>query len=294
MDVELGNKGAVRVDYVYRQYADFYGDYRDMETGKVFEPVSGRTFDLLVVRNTEAVQRDYKGISAQLSYRVRRDLNLGGNYTLSWAKGSFEGETSTDGPVRASANDMPEYRSATWNFPVGYTNGDQRHKARMWASYRLPIGAGQWDLGLMQRIDSGLGYDWSANIDTRPYVTNPGYITPTSGVTYYFSDRGGMRRATIYRTDLSLTWERKLPGLNKGRVFFRGVVNNLFNRHGIDGANNTVLTRSGDSTLQAFNPFTETPVQGVHWKFGPEYGKVTGPSDYQATREFSFSVGLRF
>ena len=62
----------------------------------------------------------------------------------------------------------------------------------------------------------------------------------------------------------------------KARLFFRGVVNNLFNLHGIDGFNTTVQTASSNSTYIAFNPFTETPVQGVHWDFGPEYGKVTG------------------
>lgn len=291
---ELAGKGAVRVDYVYRNYRDFYGDFRDMSTGRVYEPVSAKYYDLLIVRNTDAVQRDYKGVSAQFSYRLRRDLNLGANYTLAWARGSFEGESSTDGPVRASANDMPEYRNASWNFPVGYTNGDQRHKVRAWASYRLPIGGGQWDLGLMQQINSGLGYDWSASIDSRPYVTNPGYVTPTSSVTYYFSDRGEFRRATIYRTDLSLNWETRLAFMPKARVFFRGVVNNLFNVHGIDGFNTTILTKSSDSTLAAFNPFKDQPVQGVNWKFGPDYGKLTGPSDYQSTREFSFSVGVRF
>jgi hypothetical protein len=32
----------------------------------------------------------------------------------------------------------------------------------------------------------------------------------------------------------------------------------------------------------------------VHYDFGPSYGQVTGTGDYQAPREFSFSVGFRF
>lgn len=293
---ELGSKGAVRADYIYRKYRDFYGDFRDISTGTVLEPVSGRTFDLLIVRNTNSVERSYKGLSTQLSYRLRPELQLGANYTLSWARGSVEGETATDGPVRASANDMPEYRQASWNFPVGYTNGDQRHKVRGWASYMLPVPdrMGRVDLGLIQRFDSGSNYDWSASIDTRPYVTNPGYITPVSSPTYYFSGRGEFTRKGIWRTDLSLGWERKLPGLPKGRMFFRGVVNNVLNLHGIDGFNTTVQTNSSNSSLAVFNPFSETPVKGVNWDFGPEYGKVTGPGSYQTTREFNFSVGIRF
>ena len=50
----------------------------------------------------------------------------------------------------------------------------------------------------------------------------------------------------------------------------------------------------GRSTLAAFNPFTETPVEGVNWKKGPSYGQPTSPNSYQAPRDFSFSVGFRF
>ena len=93
---------------------------------------------------------------------------------------------------------------------------------------------------------------------------------------------------------MSLGWEWKLPRVPKAKVFFRGVVNNVFNTHGIDGFNTTVQTKSSNSAYLAFNPFTETPVQGTHWGFGPDYGKVTGPGSYQSTREFNFSVGIRF
>jgi outer membrane receptor protein involved in Fe transport len=292
----LGQKGSLRADYVYRGYRDFYGDYRDMSTGRVYEPVSAKYYDLTIVRNTNSVERNYKGLTTMFSYRLRTHFNLGANYTLSWARGSFEGETATDGPVRASANDMPEYRQAIWNYPVGYTNGDQRHKVRMWLSYSLPVAQklGRFDVGLMQRFDSGRGYDSNATIDARPYVTNPGYVTPTSSVTYYFSDRGATTRENVWRTDLSFNWEGKLPGLPKGRVFFRAIVNNVFNAQTVVGFNTTVQSKAQNSAYAAFNPFTQTPVQGVNWGFGPEYGKPADPTDYQTPRNFNFSVGIRF
>ena len=46
--------------------------------------------------------------------------------------------------------------------------------------------------------------------------------------------------------------------------------------------------------LTAFNPFSETPVEGVHWKKGPSFGQPTSPSSYQSPRDFNFSVGFRF
>jgi hypothetical protein len=142
---EIGNKQAVRVDYVYRDYRDFYGDFRDTTTGRVADS-TGRQFDLVVVDNTNTIDRSYKGLSTQVSYRPSRDLQVGGNYTLSWARGNFEGEDSGSGPVRAIADDFPEYRQESWNYPVGYTNGDQRHKVRGWFNYAAPA-RGPWPRG---------------------------------------------------------------------------------------------------------------------------------------------------
>jgi hypothetical protein len=46
--------------------------------------------------------------------------------------------------------------------------------------------------------------------------------------------------------------------------------------------------------LASFNPFTETPVEGVHYAKGPNFGKPTSEADLQPPRTFQFSVGFRF
>ena len=293
---ELGSKGAVRADVVYRKYADFYGNYINMSTGVVTEPRTGQQFNLAVVDNTNDVARDYKGASFQFDYRVRRDLQLNGNWMMSWSRGSVEGEDVTNGATRASANEYPEYRQASWNYPVGYTNGDQRHKVRVWGTYDLPLPepAGRLAFGVMQRYDSGLGYDYNMTIDTRPYVTNPGYLVPPSSVTYYVSGRGEFRFDNIWRTDVSLSWNHKVPSRARTQVFLRFVVNNVFNNLRVDSFNTTIQGRSQDSTMAAFNPFTTTPVEGVHWKKGPAFGQPVSPSSYQSPRDFNVSVGFRF
>ena len=293
---ELGKKGGVRMDVIYRKYLDFYGNNITRSTGVVTDPRTGQQFNLNVVGNTNDVSRDYKGASVQVDYRVLRDLNLSGNWMLSWARGSVEGEDLTNGATRASANEYPEYRQASWNYPVGYTNGDQRHKVRFWGTYNVPLAepAGRLALGFMQRLDSGLGYDNSMAIDSRPYVTNPGYLLPTSAVTYYVSERGAEKYDSIWRTDLSLSWNRSLPGPGQAQVFVRFVINNIFNNTGIESFNTTIQGRSQDSTLAAFNPFTEKPVEGVSWKKGPNYGQPTSPTSYQSPRDFNISAGFRF
>ena len=221
---QLGNKGAVRVDYVYRRYHDFYGNFVNLGTGEVVDPRTGLKFNMTVVNNTDAVERDYNGVSVQFDYRLRRGLTLAGNYMLSWSQGSVEGEDATNGATRASADEYPEYRQAAWNYPLGYTNGDQRHKMRIWGTWQMPIprAIGTFDLGVTQRYDSGGPYDYSFSIDPRPYVTNPGYLVPPSSVTYYATSRGAFHFDGFWRTDLSLSWNYRI--YKKTQVFFRGVV----------------------------------------------------------------------
>jgi len=56
----------------------------------------------------------------------------------------------------------------------------------------------------------------------------------------------------------------------------------------------TVLTRIDNTAYAAFNPFTQTPVRGVHYEYGSDFGKPTSPNDYQAPREFTLALGVRF
>lgn len=290
---QLGNNGSVRLDYVHKVFADFYGDFRDPSTGKVADP-TGRVYDLTVVRNTGLANRTYKGLVAQANYRVGTDWQFGGNYTLSWQHGNFTGEDEGSGPIRFSGNDQPEYKQESWNFPTGYNPGDQRNKMRGWMQYRLPApsAAGRFDLGLLERWDSSDASSADGTIDPRSYVTNPGYQSVPSTVTYYFAPRGDQRYDDVWRTDLSLSWTLRAAG--RTEVFFRGVLFNLFNQAAQVSGNETILTRTSDTRYELFNPFTTTPRLGVNYDFGPDYGRATGTGDYQAPREFNFSVGIRF
>ena len=291
------NRGTWRIDYVYRKYADMYGDVRDLTTGKVSDP-TGRRFDLTVVKNTPDARRDYKGATANATYRFT-SVQVGGNYTLSWAHGNVDGENAGSGPIRASLNDFPEYRQQSWNTPYGYVLNDQRHKLHTWLSYAVPDARnlGQLTLGVVQRFDSGLPYDANQVVDTRPYVANPGYVTPPSSVTYYFSERYGLRFDNIWTTDLSINWTKRIPKLAKTEAFFRGVVTNLFNNSGQVGGDSSVFPAASPGTataLQPFNPFTATPVEGIHYVKAETFGKPSGTGDYQVPRTFNFSVGIRF
>jgi hypothetical protein len=287
-------RGEWRLDYVHRKSSDLYGDFLDPSTGKVPDP-AGRLFDLTIVSNSPQAKRSYDGLTADARYRWSR-AQVGGNYTLSKTWGNFNGENVGSGPVRAIFDTFPEYRQESWNYPTGYNPGDQRHKARAWIGYALPVpeSIGRVDVGVVQRADSGVAVDVTGSIDPRAFVANPGYIAPTGSVSYYFTPRGDFRWDNVFSTDLSFTWGKRVPQLARTELFFRGVVTNLFNNGARTRGDIGIDTRLNNAAYQAFNPFTTAPIQGANWNYSPTFGQPQAFDDYQPARLFSFSVGVRF
>ena len=293
----LGSRGSFRMDVVYKDFNDFFTDV--VAPGVIATDPAGRNFDLNTVVNTNALERKYKALQGQIQYRFTSALTLGGNYTLSRTYGNVNGETGNSGPVQDDVLAYPEYKDLAWNTPVGDLSSDQRHKLRLWGNYDLPLGAaGRINVGLLERMNSGTPYSSEASIDTRGFVTNPGYLTPDSTISYYFGGRGNYRTDTIWSTDLSMNYYFPLPLGRKTELFARFVVNNMFNNTGQDGTSNqTVFTASNQNparTLVAFDPFNTTPVEGVHYQLSDQFGAALSADDYQPARTFFFGGGFRF
>ena len=303
----LGSKGFARADLVWRNWDNFYTAYRDMGTGKVTDSF-GTTYDLSILRSDNGTyDRDYRGIQTQFSYRLFPKLNLGGTYTWSKLRGNVTGEDSGSGPLTGVAGEYPEYRREEWNYPTGYLTADQRHRAKIWAGYDINTPLGNFNVSLLQNFDSGTATSVDGDIDPRPFVTNPGYLTPPATVAYFFGGRGNLTTDDIFRTDLALNYRLKLGGIE---LFIQPEVLNLFNAQGVTSFDEEVLTAvdcpapaATAPNLQApcparglatFNPFTTEPVEGTHFLKGPNFGKPDSEGDYQTPRTFRVSVGLRF
>lgn len=291
---DYAGRGSVRVDYLYRRYRDFYANYVTPSTGQVVDP-TGRAYDLTIVRNTPDATRTYQGVLATATYRGRH-VQISGDYTLSWSRGNVDAENSSSGPLPATINAYPEYKSS-WFHPVGYNSSNQRHKLRAWLIAPIPVPnrLGTLQASLLQRFDSALPYDAVGGVDSRPYVINPGYLTPPSTVSYYFSGRNAFRFDPAWSTDISLEWSRHLG--SRASTFFRVVTTNLFNRSAVVSGDSTILTAALPGSvpaLQPFNPFTTAPIEGVNWARSPTFGQPTGPDSYQVPRTFSCSLGFRF
>jgi hypothetical protein len=310
---QIGSSGLVRVDGVYRTWSDFYFSRRDISTGTVLDP-AGIARDLTVIGNSSDPERKYAAMNMQAAYRLGTRLNLNAVYTLSRTWGNFDGETLNNGPITAGAVSAgsatvgrtgwgvyPEYYLPSWNRPVGDLATDQRHRARFWAVWRLPINEqhGNLSVSVLEQINSGSPYFAAGPVNPTNHVTNTfGYQTPPTQAAYFFTDRDAFRTDTVYRTDLALNYSYRVPNLSSTELFFQTQVWNLFNQDAIADVNNidiTTRTRDGGTTtLTAFNPFTTTPQQGIHWEPGPNFGTARNKNAYQVPRQIRFSVGIRF
>jgi outer membrane receptor protein involved in Fe transport len=296
---QLGGKGALRADIVYRDFADFYGDRIDTTTGQVTDE-AGQALDLTLVENTNVLQRQYTAFSLQANYRFGSRIDVGGNYTLSRLWGNVNGETIGAGPVTTSALSYPEYFDLGWFAPEGDLAADQRHRMRLWGTYRLPITErlGTFTLALFEQINSGTPYGALGSIRTGEFVTNPGYETPPDTVSYWFTDRDAFRTETMYRMDLALNYGYRVGG--RAELFGQVQLLNVFNQFQLfnissNAINTTVLTAVDDpDRFQTFNPFTERPVQGVHWDYGDQFGDPIDAVAYTLPRTFQFAIGIRF
>jgi hypothetical protein len=300
----IGTRGYARADVVRRDWKYFYTSYRDMTTGKATDQF-GNQFDRSIIRSDDQLyDREYTGVQTQFNYRLFDRLNVGGTYTWSRLVGNVTGENSGSGPLVGVAGENPEYRRAEWNYPMGYLTGDQRHRAKVWTSYDLPTPIGAFNISLLQNFDSGTRVSLDGSVDPKPYVTNPGYLDLPSSVDYFFGGRGNVKGEDLHRTDLAVNY--KLGVFRGIELFIQPEVINLFNNQGVENIDGSVLTAvqcTGSSTqdtdcpaggLARFNPFTEQPVEGVHWIKEPGFGVPDSEGDYQQARTFRFSVGVRF
>jgi outer membrane receptor protein involved in Fe transport len=291
----LGSRGLFRTDFVYRKSRDFYSSRIDLSTGKVNN--NGQPADLAVIENDNGtLKRNYTGLHTQFQYRATDRLNVGGIYTLSHTYGTVNGETAGSGPVSQTALQYPQYKQASWNQPEGDLNSDQRHRVRVWAIYDIfKTDHNHLNVGLLHNYYSGTPYGAVGSVRSNLFVANPGYALPPATVTYFYTARDAFRTPSISDTDATLNYSFDFNAFEKTvEIFLEPEILNVFNNHNAIAVNASVLDATTTGSLARFNPFTTTPVEGVNWRKGANFGKPTTVGSFQTPRTFRFSVGFRF
>lgn len=311
---QLGSRAAVRADYVFRNYRDFYSTRIDQTTGQAVDALGNRT-DVGITENSNDLKRRYQGVTVSTTYRVSGRTDVGGNYTLSRLWGNVDGENTTSGPIRDISAQYPEFRLQSWYQPEGDLSADQRHRARLWINYGVPkIPA--LTISFLENMSSGVPYGAVGTVDARPYV-NPAlltaYVTPQGGTsqTYYYTARDAFRTDSEYRLDMSATLSHgvNVGGSRKLDLFIQMHVLNVFNQFQLCGCGDSVFNNGGQiqtrfistginspngTTRPNFNPFTQTPVQDVNWSLPAAFGTAQSRLAFTSPRTFRFNFGVRF
>ena len=178
-------KGYFRADYINRDWQNFYAQFDVPGNYVVTNPVTKSVSNINRIGNSDVPSRKYWGLQFQGQYQLPAGFGMGGNYTYSKLTGNVEGETSGSGPVTFASTSVAfaEYQNFAQNAPVGYLVADQRHKLRVWGSYDIGTRFGHFNLGLIQRYDSGTPFSASASITMTPQMLCSGGATPASGPT---------------------------------------------------------------------------------------------------------------
>jgi outer membrane receptor for ferrienterochelin and colicin len=323
MSRQLTSKTVVRADFSYRNYRDFYSSRIDRSTGIVVDQFGNRA-DLAIIENTNDLKRRYAGVTISGRYRINGRSDIGGSYTLSRLWGNFDGENVASGPLTTDLFQYPEYRQASWFSPEGDLASDQRHRTNFWVNYGVPKVDGL-TVSLFQDFSTGVpygaggglpvgqsGFSASAFVDARPYVTDPGYVTPQGGPreTYYYTARDAFRTEMSRRTDLAINYSYRIPRASSVEAFVQAQIVNLFNVQDMcacgsdvfNNGGNVAVSRIGSGVLNPvnspsltpFNPFTETPVQGVNWNYNTNFGTPLNRFAFTSPRMFRMSFGVRF
>ena len=318
---QFGTRLAIRHDFVYRNYNDFYAVRTDMSTGRTTDTrpyapptVAGRQYDLAVIENTNVLERQYAGLTSQITYRQGTRFDVGSSYTLSRAWGNVDGETLNGGPLANDQFQYPEYKQAAWYYPEGDLSVDQRHRLRLWMNYGVPRVRGLI-VSLLQTVESGAPYGAlaPAGIDARPHITNPGYLSPPDGTQtqYFYTARDAFRTEGQRRLDWSAIYSHRVPRTRAAELYGQIQVLNVFNQAQLCGCGASVFANGGnvqtnyiDATVrtavttpasyQTFNPFTTAPVEGVHWAKGPAFGAAVNRFAYTTPRMLRLTFGIRF
>lgn len=306
---QIGKTGFIRADYIHRDWSDFYAASVTTATKKVNTPL-GIPVDLSLIRNSSNLERRYRGVLVQGRWNPGR-FDFGTHYTWSKLRGNDDGESAQTGAVPNTDPSLfyPEYFNYSRVAPIGYLQGDQRHKLRAWAGYRLPLGKGSIEGTLLQSYDSGLPYSIAGAINLTRYTAapaNPGYASVPNGL-YYFSGRGELRGESVRSTDLALRYDVHVYAIE---LFAQGDLLNLFNNAALFDPlriSTTVTTAATSATFLPFDPAKQTPIQcpigasaatctamGANYQLATNFGQALNNLAYQTPRTVRVSLGVRF
>lgn len=256
-----------------RRWKNFADDFKDLQPN----PIDGNDLTMTVIKNDPSLVRDYFGVEFQFQKQYSEAFSLGGNLTLSQLQGNYEGgqvgsteQVNNFGPLPGNPGAYPGSPTRDQLGGYGYLAADVPVRSRVFSNFTRRLGPGRLNLGAIFQYTSGGPYSKTAQAPLPATVP----VALGSRYTEYFSQRGALRFADTYRTDLQVAYD--IPVWRKFNFFAVMNLTNVFNHQ----------------QLATWNT-TGTVVAGA-WAAGAAYGNPTSSGNYLQGRSMTLSTGLKF
>lgn len=315
------NTGSVVLSWIHRDYKnlidDFAGGVCDygIDFGvacpagnitTIVDPETGAplgSVDTTIWGNYKGAKRKYRALTGVWEYRPSTRWFFGGNYTLGWTKGNYEGEAGNQ-PASGSLAFGNYERSIDLAAaaPYGYTDDDIRHRLITQAAYTFDFQRlGLVSLGSSYRYQSGRAYSLVAAV---PRTPDPDYLQEgEANYNYFFGpngeadrhERGSRRFDGYWALDLSMRYE--VPVLLGVRPFVRLAVTNVLNNDAVTSfQTNGRALRDASGTITGWAPLATSTcgLDDAPSKDCTSFGRIRNERDYQPARAMQFAVGIQF
>ena len=265
----IGDRATVRADLIYRGFHDFYDWRTDRTTGTVTDKL-GRQFDLTLIENTDRLTRQYAGLSAQGTYRAAPSLNLGAILHVVAHVGELRRRRKQWPRSRCRACSIRSTSKRPGTFRKGIVDRPASSRTALGDLRRAgnPRSAGEPPATL--EIGVPYGAVATGGVNPQSYVSNPGYLSPPSAVTYYLTPRDAFRTEGQRRTDLAANYAFAISGRSKVELFGQFQVLNVFNQSQLCGCGQAVIQNGGAVSAARIDQTVSDPsaIQPVHDRSG--------------------------
>ena len=296
---QIGQSGHARIDFTRRTYANVPG--RVVDAGSADVDSLGKAIDSARIVASDLLERDYTGFTLKAKYRFGHYADVDSQYTFSRLTGNADDRLLAGNVFARAALGYPEFFQTDWFLPSGALPDDARHRFRMWAHTEVMAHDkhGLLIVTLVHSRESGRPFGAVGLVGVQASGTNPGYLQPPAAIPYFFTERDAFRTERLARWDIGVNYRRRLPGTIHGDLIAAFQILNVTNQSVVFHPERFVFVRTAftDPTLQPFNPFTQTPVQGTHWTLDDANTNTdTARAGVPMTmgRTFRFVLGIRF
>jgi hypothetical protein len=221
--------------------------------------------------------------------------SVNGHYTVQLKNdGNYEGETSAVPGATSLIGNYPEGFSASRSYPDGRLQDFQRHRLRVWSTYRADLRRfGDVSVSGLWRVDSGRVYSLVTNVGLTPVQTAllAAYPDPPSPNAVFFGARGSENFKGYGLLDASINYN--VPVFRSLRPWLKVDIYNVLNNQKLISWNTTVKADNQSTRDSLGIPTGYTK--------GPLYGQATSTSNFPAPfngatggRTLRMAIGFRF